>query len=1857
MFFSLTALTDPALKRLYKFVLKRVLGRFLQHELDLSQLQVHLRQGTLHLVELELHADAINEMLAASGLPFQMKRGFLGSVKVTVSYTNLLHESCLVAIEDVDLVLEPTTTIPSSSSGPVPSKASPQSTSAPSQPTSTTPTAATNEYEVDAVSQEGLDFVATWIERVTSKIKVTVSNLCITLEDSTSCPVALMIRVPWIELVDETPQEAYPSTSVLKGIKWKGLRVELVHLNRDSLEEDSTPFSVVPLLVCDTTRPSYLQLKLSPSMVEVDLFVPLMEILVQPKQVGQLAQLVDLFTRPTPQTSTSNSAMSSSMYMSICDPQQAATWCPPEDDGGDDQAFPLSLTEFQRIERLLQQYQQNKPTLQRMSSAESVESAGLSDIDDEMFHDCEEPMMAQSMYMSARQPTEESSMLQRVKIHFLDIEATMLYEDLVDEEAIADGLPDVSKMERLVWRIHDGVVQAIIHDPHPKNLHISLHHVSCEERLVPRLSVNDDEGAELSNPWLRFLGDEKDVVIHLQLDPLGHSSCIIHAQPLQVEVDLFMINRLQAFFATSTSSFSTSSKRTTEETSPSSPPMQFEVHFPFVHVHVRFPLIPSDRIRFGPSSRRGLAEDVLQIHFEHVKLSTSTMAWDQFHLELHYPPNFNPRCEERLVALICSSNSQAQCSWSVQTPTMEQLQEAAHVKANMKETFGSDAEQGEVSTADGLDAWRQTELLEKACIMASLTVARLHIPEATVVVDKPIYDRLMILTDALFTINPVDITGLAKVTTIQQCNMSMEIMCDAFHVALRNENVPAYRLELEHVRIFSLSGWLGSLTSRLHVVAQELTLFEGATPVLYKIAWGRPHEGPMLLFLQETTELAEDMRDISLQLHFSHPTWRYDMSSNWLGDCLNVLLTTYPPAIVPLDTPNSDVFDATQTPIPLAMPIKTVFTKLVVQCYQAVLDYAPPDITSRALLVIGKLCLSSNLVTDAAVQGYKVSVNELGLFVHPFRMEPNVYVLEDSWLDKSRPRELLSMQETIENLGFLQVSTLDFADVFVRVSDDQMNLELCLGTIKLKVCFDSCETMCLVFTTWWEEFAKNSPPEEKPAPIPIEVADIAPQQTVPPLNILDQIDFHMFEPSSSTMRDTEARILKAQVQEAKKPPVKRAPSAPLVIEDFFGEDKPQESSSPWFISNSSMTEHAAASSPADRVESPALQEASARWIPPEPNDSLKVASSFKAVVDDDDYDDDDTYDETTDMTMSVSINDTEEVELDINLDGDMRSELNRLLEEDDPGAMTEDEELSPRSSSVLSPPESPTTNENSARWYNENHLNEPPAIYLHHVEIPIAGAAAALSFGEKELASAIQTMTNECPNMKTPVMVKSILLRDFNVEMRLFGGHDWNPVTPSSTVPPPPPPTSASPSQNNTKQSLLDALLENYVDESEKLMKEKPKSRPSKHRKTEEMLELRLSNIKLRLDLYAEATPQPLAQNTVLHVGDVEILDYISTSQIRKLLCYWKSDTLHPRETGTPLFHFHLMTVRSSATEEHRLKLKFLPLRINLDQDVLDFLKQFSQTSTPAPAKPPVFETKPDVPTALPAPTVISEKQEVTASSSVYFFQSVDIRSFKIKIDYRPQRVDFQALQAGDYLEVINLFVLEGMELSLRHIKLSGVDGWDALINQTLIHWVQDISRHQIHKCLASVVPMRSITNIGAGAADLILLPMAQYGKDRRVVRGLRKGATSFLRSVTIETLNTASKLARGTKSLLETADHVMHDSKKKKTHFNSRKGNTHARYLMSQPANATEGLNQAYASISRELHVVAKTIVAVPLLEYQRTGSHGYVKSVIRAVPVAVLRPMIGATEAVSRALIGVRNAVDPEMKEDMENKFKDMS
>ncbi|KAF9283325.1 autophagy- protein 2 [Mortierella alpina] len=90
------------------------------------------------------------------------------------------------------------------------------------------------------------------------------------------------------------------------------------------------------------------------------------------------------------------------------------------------------------------------------------------------------------------------------------------------------------------------------------------------------------------------------------------------------------------------------------------------------------------------------------------------------------------------------------------------------------------------------------------------------------------------------------------------------------------------------------------------------------------------------------------------------------------------------------------------------------------------------------------------------------------------------------------------------------------------------------------------------------------------------------------------------------------------------------------------------------------------------------------------------------------------------------------------------------------------------------------------------------------------------------------------------------------------------------------------------------------------------------------------------------------------------------------------------------------------------------------------------------------------------------------------------------------------------------------------------------------------------------------------------------------------------------------------------------------------------------QPADINEGMELAYKSLSKNIGTAAHTIFAVPMEVYERTGAQGSVRAVIRAVPVAVLKPMIGATEAFSKVLIGIRNSIDPAQRLQMEDKYK---
>lgn len=171
-----------------------------------------------------------------------------------------------------------------------------------------------------------------------------------------------------------------------------------------------------------------------------------------------------------------------------------------------------------------------------------------------------------------------------------------------------------------------------------------------------------------------------------------------------------------------------------------------------------------------------------------------------------------------------------------------------------------------------------------------------------------------------------------------------------------------------------------------------------------------------------------------------------------------------------------------------------------------------------------------------------------------------------------------------------------------------------------------------------------------------------------------------------------------------------------------------------------------------------------------------------------------------------------------------------------------------------------------------------------------------------------------------------------------------------------------------------------------------------------------------------------------------------------------------------------------------------------------------------------------------------------------------------------------------------------------------------------------------------------------------------------------------------MEAIRLGARLATGTQVILEQAENVLGGQFKdsitaealqipyENEYAECSDEDLISRYA-AQPAGLKEGVQSAYRSLQRNLLSAAQTILAVPMEVYERSGdevsnrkrvrepdwhqsnhlhAQGAVRAVVRAVPIAVLKPMIGASEAVSKTLMGLHNTLDPNIRLENEAKYK---
>ncbi|KAJ3348571.1 autophagy- protein 2 [Entophlyctis luteolus] len=476
--------------------------------------------------------------------------------------------------------------------------------------------------------------------------------------------------------------------------------------------------------------------------------------------------------------------------------------------------------------------------------------------------------------------------------------------------------------------------------------------------------------------------------------------------------------------------------------------------------------------------------------------------------------------------------------------------------------------------------------------------------------------------------------------------------------------------------------------------------------------------------------------------------------------------------------------------------------------------------------------------------------------------------------------------------------------------------------------------------------------------------------------------------------------------------------------------------------------------------------------------------------------------------------------------------------------------------------------------------------------------------GTPRQETAYKRLSDSSSSESTPLV--HIKVEEFNLTVRLFAGFDF-----------PMPDFPGDDSENDGDE------FDEFPDS--------PNSQASQTlepRSTSSLIQAHLSKVKVNYKLYPETCTY--ANELKFSIELAEIVDNVPTSHWRKFLTISKDGG---GETAN-MVSISILRVRPDLetpnVQEVKLKVNITPLRFYVDQDALKFIGQFFMHAS------------------------ISSSESVGSATSTkgkgdddIFFRELKDGPIPVKIDYKPKEVSLDGLRGGNLLEVFNFVPLEGAEMTLNEVRLNGVNGTSNLVSLIRMQWLKEVTSNQPHRVVKGLTGVKTLANVGAGIADLILLPWQQYKVDGRVLKGLEKGVVSLSKAAALETLSLGTRVAMKTQSLLETVEQRTSTKGSSEQHAKRERGD--------QPRNIQEGVRQGAQSLARNVNDAVKTVMNAPMHRNQQSqGSSSSAAAVVQAVPSAILKPMIGATEAVSKTLLGLQNSLDPSKQQEIKDKYK---
>lgn len=550
-----------------------------------------------------------------------------------------------------------------------------------------------------------------------------------------------------------------------------------------------------------------------------------------------------------------------------------------------------------------------------------------------------------------------------------------------------------------------------------------------------------------------------------------------------------------------------------------------------------------------------------------------------------------------------------------------------------------------------------------------------------------------------------------------------------------------------------------------------------------------------------------------------------------------------------------------------------------------------------------------------------------------------------------------------------------------------------------------------------------------------------------------------------------------------------------------------------------------------------------------------------------------------------------------------------------------------------------------------------------------------------------------------PMAVTRYTICEMTVTWHLYGGHDF--TTEEDKKKP-------KPKKSNTEHTFAHLPMSEAYKSGVSYSKGSPsvtfgpipaqkltwKSRGGPERRHDVMMEIQISKVKFSHEVYPPNTEQ--ASRQVLLITDLEILDRLAISDIKKFL--YQTSLHRPNKGNNHMIVIKALHLRPNPilqAQECCLRISILPIRLNIDQDSLLFMVNFfnqlgggddlndpamqyqhtsanrrSSQTTPSHQPPVMMVELPEAAQELQARKMVSEnlmllieeeeknkeQQETTSEMGdeappIYFRNVIFGPDVPIRIDYHGKRVELSRGPLAGLL--MGLGQLQCSEIRLKKISYRhGLLGVDRLISFLLQEWLQDIKKKQLPKILGGVGPMYSLVQLFQGIWDLFWLPIEQYQKDGRIVRGLQRGAQSFTARTALAALEITTRIIHLLQITAETAYDMVSPGPSVRRGRGNKKGK---RKRLHPPQDIREGMSNAIQIVREGISETAHNLVELTALEHDQKGYTGAVGAVMRQIPPIVVQPIVLATQATSNVLGGVKNQLVPDARAEAREKYKD--